>query len=108
VNWVIPWTTLHPGSPKLFMEPQPTSNLGSCMTHARTAYVPDAVAAHWATPLESTEMAGGGYPLYSPSPYGLWFAFGLPQDRVNYPVMGNRIDGQSLLRQAKEEFASAL
>src|ERR1017187_3123536 len=50
----------------------------------------------------------GGYPLYSPSPYGLWFAFGLPQDRVNYPVMGNRIDGQSLLRQAKEEFASAL
>src|ERR1039458_8051097 len=55
-----------------------------------------------------TKIALGGYPLYSPSPYGLWFAFGLPQDRVNYPVMGNRIDGQSLLRQAKEEFASAL
>src|ERR1035438_4749671 len=54
------------------------------------------------------KIACGGYPLYSPSPYGLWFAFGLPQDRVNYPVMGNRIDGQSLLRQAKEEFASAL
>src|ERR1035437_463520 len=54
------------------------------------------------------EIRHGGYPLYSPSPYGLWFAFGLPQDRVNYPVMGNRIDGQSLLRQAKEEFASAL
>jgi len=50
----------------------------------------------------------GGYPLDSPRPYRLWFAFGLPEVRVNYPVMGNRIDGHSLLRQAKEEVASTL
>src|SRR5450759_4357588 len=50
----------------------------------------------------------GGYPLHSPSPYRLWFAFGLPEVRVNYPVMGNRIDGHSLLRQAKEQLTSTL
>jgi hypothetical protein len=42
--------------------------------------------------------ARDGYPLHSPSPYRLWFAFRLPEVRVNYPVMGNRIDGHSLLR----------
>jgi hypothetical protein len=41
---------------------------------------------------------GDGYPLHSPSPYRLWFAFGLPAVRMNYLVMGNRIDGHSLLR----------
>ena len=50
----------------------------------------------------------GGYPLNSPSPHRLWFAFRLPEVRVNYPVMGNRIDGHSLLRQAQEKFASTL
>src|SRR5271167_5113928 len=49
-----------------------------------------------------------GYPLHSPSPYRLWFAFRLPEVRVNYPVMGDRIDGHSLLRQAQEKFASTL
>ena len=53
-------------------------------------------------------FVGGGYPLHSPSPYRLWFAFRLPEVRVNYPVMGNRIDGHSLLRQAQEKFASTL
>jgi hypothetical protein len=51
---------------------------------------------------------GGGYPLNSPSPHRLWFAFRLPEVRVNDPVMGNRIDGHSLLRQAQEKFASTL
>src|ERR1039458_395461 len=49
-----------------------------------------------------------GYPLDSGSPYRLWFGFGLRGGRVNYPVMGNRIDGHSLLRQTKEDLASTL
>ena len=49
-----------------------------------------------------------GYPLHSPSPYRLWFAFRLSEVQVNYPVMGNRIDGHSLLCQAQEKFASTL
>ena len=52
------------------------------------------------------KMPLGGYPLHSPRPYRLWFAFRFPEVRVNYPVMGNRIDGHSLLRQAQEKFAS--
>ena len=50
----------------------------------------------------------GGYPLDSGSPYRLWFGFGLRGGRVNYPMMGNRIDGHSLLRQTKEDLASTL
>jgi hypothetical protein len=50
----------------------------------------------------------GGYPLYSPRPYRLWFAFCLPEIWVNDPVTGNRIDGHSLLRQVQEKFASTL
>jgi hypothetical protein len=50
----------------------------------------------------------GGYPVDSGSPYTLWFGCGLRGGRVNDPVMGNRIDGHRLLRQAKEDFASTL
>jgi hypothetical protein len=38
----------------------------------------------------------------------LWFAVRLHEFRVNYPVMGNRIDGYGLLGEAKEKFASTL
>src|SRR6266496_1101475 len=55
--------------------------------------------------LSDLKIKCSGYPLDSGSPHRLWFGFGL---RVNYPVMGNRIDGHSLLRQTKEELASTL
>ena len=50
----------------------------------------------------------GGYPVDSGSHYRLWFGFDLRGWRVNYPVMGNRIDGHSLLRQTKEDLAATL
>jgi hypothetical protein len=43
-----------------------------------------------------------GYPLDSGSPYRLWFGSRLRGGWVNDPVMGDRIDGDSLLRQTKE------
>jgi hypothetical protein len=58
--------------------------------------------------LNAIQFVLGGYPLDSLNPYRLWFAFGLPEVRVNYLVMGNRIHGHSLLRQAKEKLASTL
>jgi hypothetical protein len=38
----------------------------------------------------------------------LWFDLGVGCGRVNDPVVSHRVDGDSLLREAKEELASTL
>ena len=50
-------------------------------------------------------IAVAGYPLDSGSPHRLWFS--LRRDRVNDPVVRDRVDGHCLLRQAVEEHATA-
>jgi len=53
-----------------------------------------------------TEINQDGYPLHSPDPNRLWFAWAFGEQRVNYAVTGNRIDGHSLLHQTKEKLTS--
>jgi len=113
-----PWTPpapLHASGPTIKIGSQgPCSiNQAGGTANQATANCGTPLEIKWAThdvapPALSEGKHRGGYPLDSPSPYRLWFAFRLPEVRVNYPVMGNRIDGHSLLRQAKEELAATL
>ena len=52
-------------------------------------------------------MAPAGYPFDSPDPKGLCFAARFFDLRVNDLVAGYRIDGDGLLREAKEQLSPA-
>ena len=50
----------------------------------------------------------GGYPLDSPEPYRLWFAFSLTRMRMNDLVSRDGVNVHRLLYQTKEELAATL